>query len=134
MKNEKSCRPCFMKYDGQIFPQKAYIEIDDNGDFDYGYSGEIGNAIPADVFNNARIRWPVSSELTESEIEMVIERIKPRALKILETTEVVYGKRRLTEEASDIITDIEYELSIVSSNYDCFCQDDDCDYCNNKEC
>lgn len=43
--------PLYKKYPHQMEPQPAYIEIDEYGNVSADYSGEIGNAEPADVWH-----------------------------------------------------------------------------------
>lgn len=55
--------PLYCVYDGQVNPQGAYIELDcRTGDLRADYSGEIGNAVPADVFHDLVIRWSIPAE------------------------------------------------------------------------
>lgn len=53
--NLETTAPLYHRYDGQIYPQPAYIEIDPRGDeieVSADYSGEIGNAVPMCVWND----------------------------------------------------------------------------------
>jgi hypothetical protein len=62
-------KPVFYQYQGQCFPQRAYLEIDPTkctkGLICHAdYSGEIGNGVPMDVWHNRIFRIPVSPEVS----------------------------------------------------------------------
>ena len=48
--------PVYAQYDGQCFPQEAYIRLDEDGYVYADYSGEIGNAVPFSVWHNRDTR------------------------------------------------------------------------------
>ena len=68
--------PLYVHYDGQIQPQPAYVEFDTRtGDLTAGWDGEIGNGVPVDVWEGKRLRWPISYELTETEVNSLLDEI-----------------------------------------------------------
>jgi len=57
--------PLYRRYPGQCSPQGAFLELHpDSGAIAFGVNGEIGNAVPVDVWNNRALRWTVSERLT----------------------------------------------------------------------
>lgn len=71
--NEKDKTPVFCQYDGQINVQGAYIEFDSaNKGIYISYNGEIGNAVPADVWNNIAIRFSIPCNISQQQISDVI--------------------------------------------------------------
>ena len=66
----KKRKPVFCQYDGQCFPQYAYLEFDpmtpatEEIVLIADYSGEIGNGVPHDVWHNLIVRIGVPSEVT----------------------------------------------------------------------
>jgi len=68
--------PLYAHYDGQIQPQPAYAEFDKRtGSLTAGWDGEIGNAVPMDVWEGKRMRWPISYDLTETEVNNLLDEI-----------------------------------------------------------
>lgn len=68
--------PLYAHYDGQYEPQPAYAEFDTRtGSLTAGWDGEIGNGVPMDVWDGKRLRWPISYELTEAEVNNLLDEI-----------------------------------------------------------
>lgn len=55
--------PVYEKYDGQLQPQPAYIRMDEDGEIDAWVNGEIGNAVPASIWNGRTLTWRVPSNV-----------------------------------------------------------------------
>lgn len=55
--------PLHSRYAGQSSPQPAYVEMTAAGEVSADFSGEIGNAVPADVWHGVRLHWPVLSSV-----------------------------------------------------------------------
>jgi len=55
--------PLYCHYDGQHQPQSAFVELDADGDVRAHYNAEIGNGVPADVYNGRSHRWTISREV-----------------------------------------------------------------------
>jgi hypothetical protein len=68
--------PAYRQYPGQLQPQPGYIELDGNS-VTADYSGEIGNAVPADVWHNRRLRWYINGAMAGSDINNLIDEITP---------------------------------------------------------
>lgn len=62
----------FLHYSGQIEPQDAYIEIS-NGEVTADVNGEIGNAVPIDVYLGKIHRIRIPCELTPKAVIQIIE-------------------------------------------------------------
>lgn len=64
--NLETTAPLYKQYDGQTYPQPAYIEIDPRGDsiqVSADYSSESGNAVPAFVWHGLVYRIPCPEEI-----------------------------------------------------------------------
>jgi len=61
-------KPVFRQYDGQCFPQAAYLELDPmlTGEIvlTADYSGEIGNGVPMNIWHNLILRFGIPSQVT----------------------------------------------------------------------
>lgn len=61
-------KPVFHQYQGQCFPQTAYLEFDPmlTGEIvlTADYSGEIGNSVPMDVWHNLILRIGIPADVT----------------------------------------------------------------------
>lgn len=51
-------------YPGQSRPQTAHVQLDGGGRVTADWNGEIGNAVPMDVWNGRTLRWAVSPYLS----------------------------------------------------------------------
>lgn len=76
--------PLFAHYGGQSGAQPAYLEIDqDDKSIRCDYSGEIGNAVPADVWHGRRIRFSIPHDLTAHEANTLMAEVAPLAEKLI---------------------------------------------------
>ena len=61
-------KPVLYQYQGQCFPQPAYLELDPMlaGEIvlTADYSGEIGNGVPMNVWHNLILRFGIPSQVT----------------------------------------------------------------------
>lgn len=56
--------PLFHQYPGEFAPQPAFISLDpENWEAGADWSGEVGNAVPARVWHNLELRWPVPANV-----------------------------------------------------------------------
>jgi len=66
----KKRKPVFCQYDGQCYPQKAYLEFDPMTSAKEelvllaDYSGAIGGGVPSNVWHNLILRIGIPSEVT----------------------------------------------------------------------
>ena len=83
--------PLYKHYRGQVDPQPAFIEFDlRGGPITAGYSGEIGNAVPHDVWHGLIRRIPVSPYVTEEALDGFIS-----SEKTAELVELVRGNSQV---------------------------------------
>ena len=66
--------PLFRQYDGQLQPQPAYVEMDEDGEVTACYSGEIGNGVPSYVWHHRTLRWSVPSTVRGRVLKYLLER------------------------------------------------------------
>jgi hypothetical protein len=67
-------KPLHFQYQGQTNEQPAYLELDEDGNVDASYSGEIGNGSPMHVWHGRTLRWPLPNNLSgDAIIELVNE-------------------------------------------------------------
>lgn len=82
--------PLFHHYDGQILPQPAFVELDLNtGEVDAIISGEIGNAMPADVWHGVRRRYPINCKLNANQVFDAITTVQADLQAVYSGSEVV---------------------------------------------
>ena len=60
---DESDAPLYKRYPRQNKPQPAYVSLEADGTVRADYNGEIGNAVPMDVWHNRTIRTPVPCEV-----------------------------------------------------------------------
>ncbi|WP_276681533.1 hypothetical protein [Thalassolituus oleivorans] len=103
--------PVYAKYEGQHQPQPAFLELDiRDGSLTADYSGEIGNAVPVDVWNNLILRFTLQPETTAEEIERIIEENKETFQGILNGAESEWNNSnwvgKFTDETQEIINEL----------------------------
>ena len=64
--------PLYHKYRGQSAPQPAFIELDENGEVSADWSGEIGNAVPIDVWDGRTLRWAIRPEISQLALDKLL--------------------------------------------------------------
>lgn len=68
--------PVYVQYDGELTTQPAFIEHDTRDNtLVAGYSGEIGGGVPEDVWNGKRRRYKINPDLTENEINTLLDEV-----------------------------------------------------------
>lgn len=74
----------FHWYEGQTNPQGAYLELDpaDNS-LVADWNGEIGNAIPMDVYNHRRFRYGFPATTPLQTVRELMEEIAPLAARVI---------------------------------------------------
>jgi len=81
--------PIHCHYANQIFAQPSFIELDlEREILRADYSGEIGNGVPSDVWNNTTIRWPITPHLSAGAINAVLDEIKYLAALLIAESEI----------------------------------------------
>ena len=73
----KKRKPVFCQYDGQCFPQPAYLEFDPMTSAKEeivllaDYSGAIGNGVPSNVWHNLILRIGIPCEVTRKALNAI---------------------------------------------------------------
>jgi hypothetical protein len=69
--------PLYCRYERQTSPQRAYVELTEEGRVSADYSGEIGNSTPATVWHNRTLRWAVPSAISGAALTELVQEILP---------------------------------------------------------
>lgn len=130
MKN--CCKPLYHKYPGQIDCQQAHIYASETGNIYANYDANIGGGCPADVYSRIRLRWRIDPRFaTTTDIDNIIEYIKPLAKKIFENSKIINNdKRILSQHAIELVQEIAEDLENWAYADWEHCGDDDCVACN----
>ena len=110
--------PVYCKYDNQIEAQPAFISLDlRTGVIDADYSGEIGSAVPADVWARKVLRFQINPMMHKDQIESLINEYSDTFNKIMLINE---------SEKYEELTEIEQETSdqLSGEELDSFIVDD----------
>lgn len=76
--------PLYHRYPGQHAPQRAFLELREDGTVRVDWNSEIGNAVPFDVHHRRTLRWTLNQYLTgralsdflsEEKVQALLERI-----------------------------------------------------------
>lgn len=103
--------PLFHRYPGQVNPQPAYVTLDlETGEVDAQASGEVGNAMPADVWHGVVRRYPIRGDLTKDQVVEALEGIKGTLQTILDNSEVKMVDTNWTGKLNEAGEDAEREL------------------------
>lgn len=89
----KAIAPVYCKYDRQAEPQPAFIELNiESGAVNTGYSGEIGNAVPASVWHGIDRRYRIAPAITGKALAEFLAAAEFQALaqRIVAGSEVVW--------------------------------------------
>lgn len=111
----------YFKYFNQINPQDCYVELDcEREELTATYNSEIGNAIPASVFNGHDQRFSIPC-LNESSANALLEEILPLAERVVAGYESGRNGNnhvaKFSEDAKKAIEEIEYLCT--QDNFDC---------------
>lgn len=109
--NEAAPAALFDLYPGQQAPQDAYIALSIEDEAMWAESnGEIGNAVPFDVYHRLTLRWYLEPIQAEAANELMDE-LLPLAERVIDGASVKWdGNNNVgayTEDASDAIHEIE---------------------------
>lgn len=120
--NEPNEFPIFHQYAGQFLPQPAFISLDINdGEVTADYSGEIGNAVPFDVWHKKVLRFSVEPCIRAAKIAEIIESHKDEFQAILDGASIEWDGNNnvgcFTKDAERIIEQLELSLQEESNQY-----------------
>jgi hypothetical protein len=122
LRGEKA--PLYHRYEGRTTPQDAYVAMTEDGEVSAYYSGEIGKAIPMDVWNGRTLRWRVNPQLRgDALVEALIDKSTLALLgRIHAGHSVKWDGRnhvgRLTDDARDASFELECTLDRLSGDPD----------------
>lgn len=115
-------RPLFAQYDGQLQPQRAYIELDEDGNINADYSGGIGNAVPISVWNGCTLRFRVPHSVNGRELwDYITGEGRPLLARIHAGHEVDWDgnnwRGTLTDDAREAKEALELALESLLTDY-----------------
>ena len=104
--------PLYSKYPGQTSPQSAHMEIDPCAEsVRWDYSGEIGNAVPSDVWHGRVLQVPCSCYLSEQELRDLTKAHLPTIQRVIDGHESYWNGSnyigRLDEDGQAALDEIE---------------------------
>lgn len=109
----KKCSEYRCHYPMQYKNQPAYIAFDpENRTLCASYNGEIGNAVPADVYNGRAFRFTFPSMARLRDVRAVMQKIAPLCEQYCESYEAVWngsnwigrGNDKLLEHIGYVVT------------------------------
>ena len=109
----------FHWYEGQCSPQGAYLELDpDDKSLIADWNGEIGNAIPFDVYHGRRMRYGFSPSTPLQEVRAFMEEIAPLAVRVIAGYSEDYdGNGNLVGRLNEDARDAEDEILDILNQY-----------------
>jgi hypothetical protein len=112
--------PLFHQYPLQHNPQRAYLDFNPESDqltLTAGYNGEIGNAIPANVWNRKILRFSIEPATCESDLDSLgqNEELESLLKEIVAGRESDWQRGCYTEQAEYAIRSVE---SLLESELD----------------
>lgn len=118
--------PLHMQYSGQNQPQDAYIEINADGEINFDYNSEIGNAVPMSVWHGQIRRISIPNDLTSKGYAALFESISDELQTLVDGMDDRWdGNNRvgtLTEDAQEALYSLEYES--MTGGFDGFDRDE----------
>lgn len=106
--------PLYHRYPGQVKPQGAFLELDAAGHVRADWNGEIGSAIPAEVYCRRVLRYKVPADLSGRGIAELFEHFRPLLARIHAGHSISWDGREmrgfLTADAQEAEDALEYGL------------------------
>lgn len=114
--------PLFYQYDGQLQPQPAYLELDEDGNVRFDYSGEIGGGVPMKVWLNRTLRFSVTPYLSRAAALELLD--NPEIIALLERIHAGHSVEwdgnnhvgQLTEDAQEAEMELQESLQTLDSD------------------
>jgi hypothetical protein len=111
----------YHRYPKQDEPQDAYVELSLDGQVTANWNGEVGNAVPIDVWNGRRLRFSVSPYISGQALATFLQR---DALELLTVIYEGHSERRngqntvatLTPEARVACLELKRKLEELCDN------------------
>lgn len=116
--------PLYKRYPHQNQPQRAHVEMDEDGNVRAEINGEIGDAVPMHVWHGRTLRWSVSPYVRGDSLADLLESEKVRALfeRVHNGHSVEWNGQnmvgRLDEDAEAAALELEAILSPDSGEYE----------------
>lgn len=121
--------PLYNRYPNQMHPQSAHLELTEDGEVRVDYNGEIGNAIPADVFYERTLRWDIPENLSIEGIDSLLEKALPLLEQIQDHRTIVNNganliglmdttARACDNELENMIESYRYELMHLAAPFE----------------
>ena len=108
---KKALAPLYVRYDRQTKAQPAHIELQQDGTLSAGVCGEIGNAVPEDVWHGRRLWWGIAAEMTGAAVAELLQEIAPLAQRVLDGWDEKWDGNNnvgtLTDDAQEAHDEIE---------------------------
>ena len=111
-----SAIPMYGKYESEINPQPAYVQLDEDGEVSAGWSGEIGNGVPMTVWHQQTLRFEANPYVSGDALADYLESEAGMALltRIHEGHEVDWDGSnhvgRLSDDAQAAVETLERDL------------------------
>ncbi len=103
--------PVYEKYDREFQAQPAYIRMDEDGEIDAWVNGEIGNAVPASIWNGRTLTWRVPSNVRGDALLAFVKERQPLFERVYLGHEVDWDGNnhvgKLDEDAQEASEEIE---------------------------
>jgi hypothetical protein len=114
--------PVYLKYDREINPQPAYLEIDEDGYVSADSNSEIGNGVPASVWNGLTLRIHIPNHLTARGIQGLVTDLLPLLERLHTGNEIAWNGNnwtgKLTDDALEAETEILQFIDRNSTDYE----------------
>ncbi|CAJ0793993.1 MAG: hypothetical protein QM625_09225 [Ralstonia sp.] len=113
--------PLYHRYSGQIYPQAAHIEIDcECGMVTIGYSREIGNAVPEEVYHGRTRRYRVPAETSGETLADLLDsdEFQDLARRVYQGVKIVWDGNNLVGKVDCDAQDAEETLEETLLNLD----------------
>ena len=108
----------YHRYPGQSTPQGVYLELDpETGAMSLGTNYEIGNAVPASVWNCRVHRYPVPGALTVQGATVLLAEASPLAERIVAGYECVWDGSNFVGRLTDEATQAGLALLALAASY-----------------
>lgn len=116
--------PLFERYEGQLKPQPAFLELDpQNGSVRFGTDLEVGNGVPMDVWHHRVLRWDVPPNLTGRGCAEVYGEMSPLLEQVASGHSIEWDGHnmvgRMTEAAREASEGIEDRLRGAHESFEC---------------
>ncbi len=116
--------PLYMKYTGQLQPQRAYIEVDADGNVSADYDANSGG-LPADVWNGTTHWYFIRPEVHKDQLPELIQLVKDNHERIMQDEDSAWEENRFIDHLDGLVVDYgtDYEMceecSNLTENCDC---------------